>query len=193
MALSVIGLLFIIFIAGGGLGMFALAVFAAIKGRPGIAALIVGAGLFVAFACVSVASIFWSMSPRVVPGVVESTHIAPDGTQYWVSDQVAQSGVEHSQWTPDGKQFWPSDTAIVPPVNVGNTTWFIALKPALFIGVGVIALLFVAARRGLGHSAAGGHSRIWPAFLALPILGLLVIGGVRVDGRVKGIGPLDHG
>lgn len=163
MAIGVIELLFIIFIAGSGLGMFALAAFTAVKGRPGIAALIVGAGLFTALVGVGIVSMVSSFQPRVVPGI----------------------NVEHSQWTPDGVQVWPSDPTFVAPVNVGRTTWSFALRPLLFICVGVIALLFVAARHGGAHSAAG-HVRIWPVFLALPVLAYVVIGSMRYEASSSG-------
>lgn len=168
-------------------------VWLALKGRAGAAMIVTaGLGLLTVLVVAGIfAGIFFSQSGRrVTPVAVESMQIAPDGTQYWVSDQIPQSGVEHSQWTPDGKQYWPGDSAYVPPVNVGNTTWFIAMRPALLVFAGVmigIVLLFVkAASRGGAHSAAAGHGRIWPAFVALPILALLVIGGVRYESSSSG-------
>ena len=68
------------------------------------------------------------------------------------------------------------------PSGMPSTRWSIALKPMLFIIFGVIALLILAGRRGIAHAAgAHTHGRIWPAFLALPILALLLLGAIRVN------------
>ena len=63
--------------------------------------------------------------------------------------------------------------------SLPQTTWSIALAPVLFIIVGCVALLALVVKRGFGHAAAGGHGRIWPVFVALPVLGLFLLGGIR--------------
>ncbi len=61
----------------------------------------------------------------------------------------------------------------VPPV------WAIALGPMLIVIVAFVVLLAVVAHRGLGHAFAGGHGHIWPAFLVVPIIAFLMLGGIR--------------
>jgi hypothetical protein len=64
--------------------------------------------------------------------------------------------------------------------NPGNakTTWNISLAPLLFIVCGGVALMVLALKRGFGHACAGGHGRIWPAFLALPVIAIFMLGGI---------------
>jgi hypothetical protein len=148
--LALLGLLVL-----GGIGVFALVALALMKGRPGVAALIGGTAFLIVLPCIGivVALLAWSHS--------------------------SVGMVEHAQMTANGLQYFPSDRPFAQTVSGGQTTWSIALRPALFIVCGGMALLVLTARRGLTHSPAGGRRRIWPAFLLLPVLALLFVGNAR--------------
>jgi hypothetical protein len=158
--LALLGLL----VLGGGIGVLALVAFALMKGRPGIAALIGGTAFLLVLPCIGivVALLAWSHS--------------------------SVGMVEHAQMTANGLQYLSSDRPFAKTVSGGQTTWSIALRPVLFIVVGGMALLVLAARRGLTHSAAGGRRRIWPAFLLLPVLALLFVGSLRYRSEISQTG-----
>lgn len=63
--------------------------------------------------------------------------------------------------------------------QVSPLSWSIALGPMLIVIVAFVVLLAVVAHRGLGHAFAGGHGHIWPAFLVVPIIAFLMLGGIR--------------
>ena len=128
---------------------------AMVSGAVAIMGLLFAAGLL--FALVGTRSLM----PRVHH---DATNTYPVEAADWNFDHVPGSKV--------------SNALAGAPGNV-QTSWDISLTPLLFVGCGVVALLVLALRRGFGHSCAAGHGRIWPAFLALPVIALSMFGSVR--------------
>ena len=112
------------------LAIIALIAFALIKGRPGVAALIGGAALLLGLPCIG-----------IVVAIMATNHHPFGGT--------VESAVE----TVNGLQYFPSDQQFTPTVGGGPVTWSVTLRPMLFIVCGGMALLILAAQRGLSHSA----------------------------------------
>jgi hypothetical protein len=108
-----------------------------------------------------------------VPAVLMLLYFRLGGFSHPSMNSMANTYPESSHWTVNA----PS----VPPISITTdhtTVWAISFVPLLFVGFGVIALLVVAARRSFAHSNAG-HGKIWPAFLALPVLAIFLWGNVR--------------
>jgi hypothetical protein len=155
--ISIIGILIVLFFLVGFATVIGLMGWAIVKGRVGAAVLIAG----MAFICLLfggvVVAMFATYSQRRVASHAEMYNTYPIESAQFI-DSVP---------TPE------SFTTSIRP------TWMIAATPLLFIVVGVVALLVLVAKRGLAHGAAAGHGRIWPAFLVLPVLALIALGGIR--------------
>ncbi len=152
--------LMLLVVLGGFATLVALIVLAIANRRLGAALLIGGLGFMgLLFGVALLFMFFWYSQSRVDPGAMKSLGNPVISTPHWTINGV------------------PQPTPI--SLTRDNTTWNIAITPLIFIVVGILALLVLAARRGFSRSAACGRGRIWPAFVALPLLALFVLGNAR--------------
>lgn len=178
---SFVGILVLLMIFGACAVVVGLIVLAAAKGRPGLAALIAGLAIVVPIVIGTFAALFVSYTVRSTPMSENDWHmeVSPGGPQ-----MAHQQTPSHIAIDSHGTSSTPQATysGNLPQVSFSNTPqthWRVSLVPVMFILFGGIALLALVARRSFGHAAAGGHGRIWPAFVALPIFAIFFFGSVR--------------
>jgi hypothetical protein len=149
------------FVAG-----FVLIVLAMFKGRDGAA---VWGGIIGFLGLLFIASLLLTFLWIEAPG----KHVAQE-----VFDNIDNYQIDAGQLP--GNQLPFNNASSGWAGNSGNvkTTWDISLTPLLFLVCGVAALLTLTLRRGFGHAHAG-HGRIWPAFIALPVIAFAMFGSVR--------------
>ncbi len=161
--MAVFSFLFILLF--GGAAVVVLIGIALAMGRYGIAASIAGL-VFLCMVAGAVGLFFMAVSaPRRV--VVSQKHVAVNSGLSNLPNlpQISVDGVP---------QF--HSVSVQGPLP----TWRISIRPVLVILCGVfIGLMIISVRRSSLCTAAG-RGRYWPAFVVLPILGLvLLIGGIR--------------
>jgi len=181
--LGIIELIILLVILGGGavvLGGIALAV---AKGRPGLALLVAALAFLAPVVLITLAAMLFAVSRSVVPQVTYSTSSqtgngsSPSSSTITLDNgtvQMSQSGLING--TP-----MPTITVPTVPSLTEPATMKLATVAPLFLVFGGIALLILVARRSFGPPAARGLVRIWPALVALPIIGLLIFRGLGVQ------------
>ena len=192
MGIGIIEMLILLFMFGGFAMVVALVAWAFAKGRGGMALAIGGLVFLGLLVLVPLAGIFYAMAAnRVVPGREIHANRTTESFDPIADAAWAQNGFQspdHHGWQSQVNSGVPQQNGWqinsgVPPQNgwqnIPQPTWSIALAPVLFIIVGLVALLALVAKRAFGHSAAGGRGKIWPVFVALPVLGLFLLGGIR--------------
>lgn len=155
--MDMISIFLLLLLAAVGIGVIVLIGIAIANGRIGVAAIIGGLTVFLGI-------------PAAFMSVLFIAYQAHRSTSGWISSPP-QITIESPHQFSD----FQYQTTSNPP------TWAIALRPMLGIAIVFIVFLFLLARRGMGHAAAGGHGRIWPVLLAVPILALLLLGSVRYE------------
>jgi hypothetical protein len=158
---SFFSIILVLMLLGGVAVVAGLVALAASKGRVGLA-ILVGLFALLGFPVVLAVTAFLFYF---------SSSSDPATTYYSESELISQN---HTGWVQNAG---PQIITHAAP----STSWSISLTPLLFIVFGVVALLLLVVRRGFAHSAAAGHGKIWPALVAVPLIGFFLIGSVRVQ------------
>lgn len=180
---SFVGILFLLMIFGACAVVVGLIVLAAAKGRPGLAALIAGLAIVVPIVLGTFAALFVSYTVRSTPMSENDWHmeVSPGGPQLSHQQTPSHIAIDGVAIDGDGTSSIPQFTfsGTPPAAPFSQAHWKVSFVSVLFILFGGLALFALVVRRSFGHAAAGGHGRIWPAFLALPILAIFFFGSFR--------------
>ncbi len=158
-------LFFALLVLGGGALLLGLIVFALLRNRLGLAALVVGVALVGLLLC---GAVVWSYV-----AMRQSEKIATPAAPHAVANSM--NGAAHA--AAHGLQNFKEHAEVIRNEFIG-----ISVKLLLFVAL-VGFLIVIAFRRLMSPRPACDRSRLWPMLLVIPLIALLGLGGVRQASR----------